>query len=180
MMRHLDHSQIRILTQVHEFKIRCAANGLQIDQGQAYECLLLASDPERQAMACRFHNENTRCNHSCGEIHFSDDQDDFFDLAAPEKEEEPEDAEEKLREIMVMCPCHLREKITRVLMEMKRVDGSESIRSAAQAVGIPRATFYKIIHKAHRWITRPPTPDGWSGIDCSLLLQMSLDFGRAE
>lgn len=178
-MRHLDHSQIRILTQVHEFKTRCAANGLRIDQGQAYECLLLA-DPERQALARRFHNENNRCNHSCGEIHFSDDQDDFFDMAAPVPEPEDTkngDAEEKLREIMAMCPARHREKITRVLMEMKRPHASGTIIDAAPAAGISRGQFYRILAQVRKWVMRPPIPEGWSGSDCSSLIQLSLDFG---
>lgn len=179
MMRPLDLSQIEIMDQVHEFKKECAANGLRIDNGQAFECLLsISDDPHERAR--QFHHENLRYGHSAGEIHFSNDPDDYFDLPAPNPEEESEDAEEKLNEIMMLCPSRHRETVARVLLEMKRVGGSESIRSAAPAVGIPRAVFYRILTKVRKWVTRPPTPEGWSGIDCALLSQMELNLGGEE
>jgi hypothetical protein len=178
MMRPIDHSQLRIMSQVLEFKEECAANGLRIDNGQAFECLIsISDDPHERAR--QFHHENLRYGHSAGEIHFSNDPDDYFDLPAPNPEEESEDAEEKLNEIMMMCPPH-REKIAEVLMEMRRPGGAPTIRSAAQAVGVPRSTFYKMLCKIRRWVARPPAPEGWSGIDCSALVQLDLDLGVVQ
>ena len=176
-MRPLDHNQIEIMAQVHEFLEECAENGLRIDDGQAFECL--ASD-DSYRLARRFHHENLRYGHSAGEIHFSNDPDDYFDLPAPNPEGESEDTEEKLNEIMMLCPSRHRETVARVLLEMKRVGGSESIRSAAPAVGIPRAVFYRILTKVRKWVTRPPTPEGWSGIDCALLSQIEMELGGEE
>ncbi|ACX95774.1 hypothetical protein [Halothiobacillus neapolitanus] len=178
MMRPLDLSQIEIMDQVLEFKGECAANGLRIDQGQAYECLL-TDDASRARLARRFHNRNIRIDRSCGEVHFSGGEDDFFDLPAPPVQD-PEDGEEKLNEIMMLCPIRHREKIIRVLLEMKRVGGADTITSSAPAVGITRAVFYRILAKVRKWVTRPPTPEGWSGIDCALLSQLELNLGGEE
>lgn len=183
MMRPLDHSQYRIMLQVLEFKEECAAKGLRIDNGQAFECLIsISTSDDAHERARRFHHENLRYGHSAGEIHFSDDPDDYFDLPAPNPEEEPEDvdAEEKLNEIMMLCPSRHRETVARVLQEMKRVGGSETITSSASAVGIPRSVFYRILTKVRKWVMRPPTPEGWDGNDCTLLVQMDLNLGVAE
>lgn len=183
MMRPIDHSQIEIMAQVYEFKGECAVNGLRIDDGQAFECLC-SNDSCRMSLARRFHNRNIRIDRSCGEVHFSGAEDDFFDLPAPNPDEEPEDvdAEEKLNEIMMLCPSRHRETVARVVLEMKRVGGSETITSSAPAVGIPRAVFYRILAQVRKWVMRPPIPEGWSAsaIECALLTQMELDLGGEE
>jgi hypothetical protein len=177
MMSPIDHGQIKIMSQVNEFKKECTSQGLRVDDGQAFECL---SSNNAMKLARRFHHENIRYYHSVGNIHFGNSEDDFFDLPAPQDEEtEDEDAEEKLNAIMVMCPPH-REKIAEVLMEMRRPGGAPTITSAAQAVGISRSYFYKLLDRTKWWVSRPPVPEGWDGNDCYLLVQMDLDLGVAE
>ncbi len=178
MTRPIDHTQIEIWAQVLEFKRECEGHGLQIDQGQAFECQLQTDSGRKVRLARRFHHQNIRNDHSAGEVHFSSDEDDFFDLPAPNPDEEPEDPEEKLYEIMMMCPIRHREKIIRVLSEMRRVGGADTITSSAPAVGIPRAVFYRILAKVRKWVKRPQTPEGWSGTDCSALVQLDLDLDQ--
>ena len=174
-MRPRDHNQIEIMAQVVEFKKECATQGLRIDDGQAWECLI-SSDPAR--VARRFHNRNIQCEKSCGAIHFSNGPDEYFDLPAPAPTDDDDDHDPflKIHEIMGMRPKQHRELVAMVLLEMKRPGGSASINSAVQALGLPRSNFYKILFKIRRWAMRPPTPEGWSSCDCASLVQLSLDF----
>lgn len=179
MMRPLDDSQLRIMSQVLEFTEECAANGLQIEQGQAFECLL-EPDPVRQArLARRFHNLNIRIGKSCGQIHLQNEPDDF-DLPAPVPkyllEEEEEDLIEKIRVI----PAKTRNILISAVMELRRPGGPHTICGAAAAIGVSRPHFYKLLKLAKWWVTRPPAPEGWSSIDCPAPVQLELELGVAQ
>lgn len=175
MMRPRDSAQIRILVKVHEFKNECALQGIRIDDGQAYECLV-SDDSYR--LASRFHNLNIRIGKSCGQIHLKNEPDDYFDLAVPESEglTEGDDLIEKIRVI----PPQTRKILVAAVMELRRPGGADSIGDAARKIGVSRSRFYKLLARARWWVTRPPAPESWDGTDCSLLVQLSLDLGVSK
>lgn len=176
MMRPRDSAQIRILVKVHEFKNECALQGIRIDDGQAYECLV-SDDSYR--LASRFHNLNIRIGKSCGQIHLKNEPDDYFDLAAPESEDLTHDDEDLIEKIQVIPP-QTRKILVAAVMEMRKQSGSDSIGAATRKIGVSRSHFYRLLERARWWVTRPPMPQGCDGNDCASLVQMDLDLGVAE
>lgn len=172
-MRPIDHSQIIIMAQVNEFKKECTSQGLRIDDGQAYECLI--SD-DLYRMARRFHNLNIRIDKSSGQIHLKNEPGDYFDLAVPESEDLTHDDEDLIEKIQVIPP-QTRKVLVAAVMEMRKQSGSDSIGAATRKIGVSRSHFYRLLERARWWVKRPPVPEGWDSNDCTLLVQMSLDLG---
>lgn len=173
-------NQYQLVDAAIEFQKYCAPLGFKIDLGQAWECTCLEDHDHRLHLAKKFSNANMRINSSCGLIHFSNDGEHGFDIAAQDQLEQEEQDVDLLENIQLAIGGQTRKILIQAVMEMRRPGGATSIVEAATAVGVSRSHFYKVVSRAREWVTRPPVPSGWVGIDCSLLTQLEFDLGGTE